>query len=247
MDTVRYKVIMAYDGTAFSGMQRQANSRSVQAVVEAALRPLGWQERSILAAGRTDAGVHASGQVVAFDLAWKHSPDTLQAALNAGLPADVVAKEVGVAAEGFHPRYDAKARRYEYRLFCQPQRDPLRGRFAWRVWPAVKLTAMKAAARVLRGEHDFAAFGSPPKKGGSTIRRVLQAEWLRVSEDEFVFEVSANAFLYHMVRRMVGLQVKIGQGQAEAKTIRQALDGKAGKVRELAPPHGLCLVAVEYD
>jgi tRNA pseudouridine38-40 synthase len=245
MDLARYKLILAYDGTAFNGSQRQANGRSVQAAVEDALQPLGWKGRSILLAGRTDAGVHASGQVAAFDLAWKHSPAALLNAINAGLPADVAATDVMLAAADFHPRFDAKARRYEYRLFCQLQRDPLRERFAWRVWPAVTLPRLQSAAKALRGEHDFAAFGSPPNSGGSTVRRVTQAGWRRIGEDEYYFTVSANAFLYHMVRRMVGLQVKVGQGELDAASVQQALKS-VSKVRQLAPPQGLCLVAVEY-
>ncbi|MEX1071812.1 MAG: tRNA pseudouridine(38-40) synthase TruA [Anaerolineales bacterium] len=239
----RYKVILAYDGTAFSGMQRQANRRSVQGEVEKALRKLRWKQKSILAAGRTDAGVHAARQVIAFDLEWKHKPSDLLKALNAELPADVAAKRVSIAKADFHPRFDAKRRRYEYRIFCQPQRDPLRERYAWRVWPAVKLSSLQAAARQLRGEHDFAAFGSPPKEGGGTVRKVFQARWRKVGQDEYLFEVSANAFLYHMVRRMVGMQVKIGQG--DEGSIKGVFRNKS-KVRELASAHGLTLAEVEY-
>ena len=242
----RYKVILAYDGTAFSGMQRQSNSRSVQSVFENALRSLDWKHKSILVAGRTDAGVHASGQVIAFDLDWRHSPEKLLMALNAELPQDVAAKTVELAAEDFHPRYDAKARTYEYRIRCQPLRDPLRERYAWRVWPPLQLRRLKAAAKLLRGEHDFAAFGTPPKKGGSTVRKVLQAEWRQEAEDEFVFSVKANAFLYHMARRLVGLQVKVGQGLLEPAVMKGALESKNSKVRELSPAHGLTLVDVEY-
>lgn len=246
MDSVRYKVTLSYDGSAFKGMQRQTNGRSVQGEVEAALRKLGWRGKSILAAGRTDAGVHASGQVIAFDLAWRHSAEALLKALNAGLPGDVAARNVNLAAAEFHPRYDARARRYEYRLFCAPHRDPLRERYAWRVWPPVKLNGLRAAAKELRGDYDFAAFGSPPYQGGKTVRRVTRAVWRKAGENEYVFEVNANAFLYHMVRRMVGLQVKVGQGAEELRTVRAALAGRVEKVRELAPPQGLCLVAVEY-
>jgi tRNA pseudouridine38-40 synthase len=245
MELARYKVILAYDGSEFSGLQRQAQGRSVQAVVEAALRPLGWQGKAILAAGRTDAGVHASGQVIAFDLAWGHSPAALLKALNAGLPADVSASGVSVAMADFHPRYAAKLRCYEYRLFYQPQRDPLRERYAWRAWPPVKLSRLQSAAKALRGEHDFAAFGSPPKQGGSTVRKVRQAGWRKTGEDEFIFTVKANGFLYHMVRKMVGLQVEVGQGALEVESVKQALR-TGNKVRQLAPPQGLYLAAVEY-
>jgi tRNA pseudouridine38-40 synthase len=239
----RYKVILAYNGAAFVGMQRQQNGRSVQGEVERALRRLGWRAKSILAAGRTDAGVHARGQVVAFDLEWRHGPQSLLKALNAELPADVSASTVELAQSDFHPRYDATARTYSYRLYCSSQRDPLREPQAWRVWPAPKLSALNAAAKLLRGEYDFAGFGTPPKKGGETVRKVLAARW-RKSGDEFVFEVSANGFLYHMVRRMVGLQVKVGQGQAGLEHMRAALKGS--KVRELAPAHGLVLDSVTY-
>jgi tRNA pseudouridine38-40 synthase len=240
-----YKVVLAYDGTAFSGMQRQKNGRSVQAEVEEALRKIGWMGKSILSAGRTDAGVHASGQVIAFDLDWKHSAQDLVNALNAGLPSDVAAKSAEQAPADFHPRYSAKVRRYEYRLFCQPQPDPLRERYAWRVWPAVSIEPIQMAAATLIGEHDFAAFGSPPKKDGNTVRVVYEAGWQQTESDEFLFSVAAMAFLYHMVRRMVGLQVKVGQGLAEPDIVQSVLDGRS-KVKELAPPQGLCLVAVEY-
>lgn len=245
-DSVRYKAVIGYDGTAFSGMQRQADSRSVQAVVEEALKSVGWQDPAILVAGRTDAGVHASGQVIAFDLAWKHAPDELQRALNAALPADVAIIAVGAAAADFHPRYAAIARRYRYRVLCQPLRDPLRERYVWRVWPAAKQDRLMAATRPLVGEHDFRAFGSAPVENGGTIRKVHKAEWQKTEEHEFVFVVSANAFLYHMVRHMVGLLVKIGQGFAEPNAVDHALRDQSNKVTELAPPHGLCLVAVEY-
>ena len=245
MELVRYKVVLAYDGSAFGGLQRQAKGRSVQAAVEATLRSMGWQGKAILAAGRTDAGVHASGQVIAFDLVWKHSAATLLKALNAGLPASIAAKEAHLAGADFHPRYDARLRCYEYRLICQPQRDPLRERYAWRVWPPVKLGRLQKAARALRGEHDFGAFGSPAKPGGSTVRKVRQASWSKAGEDEFVFTVKASGFLYHMVRKIVGLQVKVGQGALEPASVEQAL-GSGDKVRQLAPPQGLCLVAVEY-
>ncbi|MGH2582391.1 MAG: tRNA pseudouridine(38-40) synthase TruA [Anaerolineales bacterium] len=242
----RYKVILAYDGTAFSGMQRQANSRSVQMEVENALRKSGWKGRSILIAGRTDAGVHARGQVVAFDMEWKHEPAKLLKALNSVLPDDVAVREISIVPEDFHPRYDATARRYEYRLFCQPQRDPLRERYAWRVWPAVKLAKLRAAAKLFEGEHDFASFGSHPKRSGSTLRKVTRARWHKVGDDEFVFDITANAFLYHMVRRMVGIQVKVAQGLKPLTGIKLVQRSKSEKVRELAPAHGLTLVEVGY-
>lgn len=248
----RYKLILAYDGTNFQGFQRQrqkksaVSSRTVQDVVETALLKLGWQGGTVMAAGRTDSGVHASGQVVAFDLEWGHSLEELQRALNANLPRDVAARSLTCVEENFHPRYDAQARRYSYRLFCDPVRDPLQERFAWRLWPAVEYDLMEKAARLLVGTHDFAAFGSPPHRGGSTVRTVLEAAWHR--EAAFlVFEIAANAFLYHMVRRLVFQQVDIGQGKANLEILSRRLEGPPADPQQgLAPPQGLTLVEVEY-
>ncbi len=243
---VRYQVTLAYDGTAFSGMQRQHGARSVQSEVEEALHRIGWQGRSILAAGRTDAGVHASGQVIAFDLDWRHTHQDLRNALNANLPPDVAAREIQIVQDDFHPRFSATSRIYQYRIICQPLRDPLRERFAWRVWQAPVLEQLQSCARLLEGGHDFAAFGTPPRVGGSTIRQVHAAGWQQ-DGDTFVFEVSANAFLYHMVRRMVLAQVEVGQGRETFEVFSQYLSGKLPEmIQGLAPAQGLCLVKVIY-
>lgn len=216
------------------------------------MRRLGWLGQTLLAAGRTDTGVHASGQVIAFDLDWKHSPESLQAALNANLPPDVAAQAVAEAAPDFHPRYHARSRHYRYHLFCQPRRDPLRERYAWRVWPAVDPELLQQAASYLLGTHDFAAFGTPPRAGGSTIRRVSRAEWqagaeMRPQDDSLTFDVEANAFLYHMVRRLVNFQVQIGQGWFKPEAVHERLTEARTMVQGLAPPQGLVLVEVRYD
>jgi tRNA pseudouridine38-40 synthase len=241
-----YQVILAYDGSEFFGYQRTPKARTVQGVVEVALHQLGWQERTILSAGRTDTGVHAAGQVIAFSLEWKATFRELQAALNANLPQDVSAVAVQEARPGFHPRYDALARRYRYRIFCQEWRNPLRERYAWRVWPVVDPTLMPASSQCLPGTHDFAAFGTPPRSGGSTIRTVYQAGW-QVEGDELVFDILADAFLYHMVRHLVGLQVRIGQGKLPPEILPNLLKGAdQAPVQNLAPPQGLTLVEVVY-
>ena len=163
----RYQIILAYDGTDFLGSQRQAGSRTVQSELEKALRKLGWDGQTVYLAGRTDTGTHASGQVAAFDLDWGHGLEKLQDALNAHLPRDMAVREVKAAADDFHPRFDATSRRYRYRLFCASVRDPLRERYAWRVWPAV--ADLSPLADIWLGKHDFAAFGTPPRAGGSTV------------------------------------------------------------------------------
>jgi tRNA pseudouridine38-40 synthase len=248
----RYQAILAYDGTGFAGSQRQANKRTVQGEFEAALRRLGWSGRSILLAGRTDTGVHASGQVAAFDLEWRHSPQALAKALNATLPVDLVVCDLSVAREDFHPRFDALSRTYRYRLFCAEVRDPLRERYAWRVWPRLDGKILPELALLWIGKHDFAAFGSPTRPASGTVRTVLEACWQEEGET-WVFEVQANAFLYRMVRRLVYVQVAAAQGRLSAETIARALQEPASASSRtealpagLAPACGLTLVRVTY-
>lgn len=242
----RYKIILSYDGTAFSGLQRQTNARTVQAVVEDGLKQIGWQGISTLAAGRTDAGVHADGQVIAFDFDWKHTLDDLLNAINASLPDDTAVQKLEQVGDKFHPRFDAVLRHYRYEIFCQPQRDPLRERYAWRIWPQIDLADLTQAAKQLVGEFDFAPFGTPPKEGGTTIRKVSGAKW-KQEGDRFTFEVSANAFLYHMVRRMVNIQIQIAQGKHEPGIIKKYLNGEFDEmIQGLAPPQGLYLTKVDY-
>ena len=240
----RYQVILSYDGSGFAGFQRQRRARSVQAEVENALRKLGWQGRSISSAGRTDTGVHAAGQVIAFDLDWQHPAAELLAALNAQLPLDVAARSLRVALPTFHPRHGALSRRYAYQVFCDPLRNPLRERYAWRVWPEANIAQMRQAAAMLVGTHDFVTLGSPTRPGGTTLRKVLEADW-REGEGMLRFEVAANAFLYHMVRRMAFLCVLVGQGRLSLEEFAGILEGKARKPG-LAPPQGLILLEVVY-
>lgn len=242
----RYQVILSYDGTAFHGFQRQPDVRTVQGVVEKALLNIGWQGRSILAAGRTDTGVHASGQVIAFDLAWNHANLDLQRALNANLPNDAAVRSMEVADDTFHPRYDAYARHYQYRIFCDETRQPLRGRYTWRVWPEVNLDLLEAGAHHFHGTHDFAAFGTPLHSGGSTIRTIYRVNWSR-DKEEYIFDIQGNAFLYRMVRRIVFFMVKIGQGKIDPDKIKDQLQfGMNSPVQGLAPSCGLNLVRVVY-
>jgi tRNA pseudouridine38-40 synthase len=242
----RYQIILAYDGTDLAGSQRQADARTAQSELEKALRRLGWQEKSVLLAGRTDAGVHASGQVAVFDLEWHHPLEELVRALNSNLPADVAVSGVKTVPDEFHPRFDATSRRYRYCLFCQPIRDPLRERYAWRLWPPVNTELLQAAARLLIGKHDFTAFGTPPRPRSSTVRTLMKAEWLNQA-DEWTFEVRAEAFLYRMVRRLVYVQVVVGQGKFPVEVIAEMLESKTrGVPAGLAPANGLTLVEVTY-
>lgn len=241
----RYQVTLAYDGTHFLGFQRQGKARTVQVVVETALRQLGWQGKTLLAAGRTDTGVHASGQTIAFDLDWTHDLAALGRAMNANLPEDVAVQSVAVTADDFHPRFDAQSRTYQYRVYCEPNRSPLRDRYTWRVWPAAEIEKLQAAASLFEGTHDFAAFGTPPRVKGSTIRTVYRANWEQ-QVDGLQFEITANAFLYHMVRRIVFLQVLTGQGRLDLEELKLGIVAARPQTPGLAPPQGLVLTKVNY-
>ncbi|MGE5071850.1 MAG: tRNA pseudouridine synthase A [Anaerolineae bacterium] len=253
----RYKLILAYDGAAFAGSQRQAltarsrtgQRQTVQGALEEALRSLGWSGRSVLMAGRTDAGAHASGQVAAVDVEWQHTAETLRDALNARLPFEMVVRYAEEVDPSFHPRFDALSRRYRYSLFCGPLRHPLRERLAWRVWPAFDPAMLHETAPLFRGQHDFGAFGSAPVKHAGTLRTVKLAQWQQTDPSGlWQFDVAADAFLYRMVRRLVFIQVAVAQGRCSSKAVLKALDrGKGSELPAgLAPAHGLELMQVDY-
>ena len=245
----RYQLTLAYDGTDFFGSQRQVSKRTIQGELEKALCKLGWTGRSVLMSGRTDTGVHATGQVASFDLDWSHSDLELARALNAALPADMAVHQARMVHANFHPRYDARFRRYRYKLFCQPLRHPIRERFAWRIWPAINGGTLNETVKLFLGTHDFSAFGSPTTPRGGTVRTVMEAGWSQAKEDEWHFEVQADAFLYRMVRRLVFVQVALVQGKVSAKAITNSIVEPASAEAlpaGLAPAHGLTLVEVAY-
>jgi tRNA pseudouridine38-40 synthase len=244
----RYKLTLAYDGTAFSGSQRQARRRTVQEELEKALRALGWLGASAVLAGRTDAGVHASGQVAAADVEWRHSSDALRDALNARLPRDVVVVAVEIVNGRFHPRFDAVCRRYRYVVRCQAVRDPLHERTTWTTWPPPDEAILTRLAKCFVGRHDFGAFGSATRRGGSTVRTVTESQWTGANE-EWCFEIAADSFLYRLVRRLVYVQIAAAQRRCPEEVVLGALESglpAAEVVAGLAPPQGLVLVGVQY-
>lgn len=247
----RYRATVEYCGTDFQGFQVQAQGRTVQGELEKAIERVTQTQVRILGAGRTDAGVHASGQVIAFDVAWRHTTQALHRALNAVLPADIAIRQLTATRATFHPRFDAKRRRYRYIILNQPIRSPLWARYAHHVPKPLNVEAMREASRWFIGSHDFAAFGKPTY-GESTVRHVMQAEWLtehlKGIEGKFlIFEITANAFLYRMVRNVVGSLLRVGRGElapAEVLALLEARDRAA--VGPPAPACGLYLVEVEY-
>lgn len=235
-----------YDGTDFFGFQVQAGERTVQGEIERAVEAVTGTATRVIGAGRTDRGVHALGQVIGFEVKWRHSLAELQRALNAVLAADVAILEIGLAPRGFHPRFSAVSRSYRYTLLNQPWPSPLARRTAWHVAEELDVGRMAEASRCLIGTHDFAAFGQPPQ-GESTVRRVLRAVW-QEKRPFLTFDIEANAFLYRMVRSLVGTLVLVGRGQMSAEEFRAILHSQdRSRVKQLAPAHGLCLMRVDYQ
>ena len=243
---MRLKAVVAYDGTDYHGFQRQSPDRepSIQGTLEQALSAIG-QAGAVIGAGRTDAGVHASGQVIAFDVDWRHGLDDLQRALNAVLPLSIAVLELEQTTERFHPRYDAVSREYRYSVLNRRVRDPLALRYALHVPQPLDGAAMQQALIALEGEHDFAAFGQPTV-GESTIRSVYRAR-LDAQADRITIDLQANGFLYRMVRRIVGTLLMVGRGElspADFTAILEAADpASAGPA---VAPGGLCLTKVNY-
>lgn len=241
---MRVRATVAYDGTDYRGFQRQLSEPTVQGALEAALERITQASTRVLAAGRTDAGVHAEGQVIAFDTGWRHGLSVLQRAMNAVLPPDIAVRDLQVASD-FHPRFDAQSRRYRYTVYNAPVRSPLARRSSLYVRRPLDVVAMERATAAIVGEHDFATFGRPPQ-GENTVRCVIEAAWRHASPWLF-FEIEANAFLFRMVRSIVGTLLAVGRGKLAPDEFEQVLASQdrslAGKT---APAQGLCLIQVAY-
>jgi len=234
----RFRATVEYDGTEFAGFQLQRNARTVQGELETALARLsGGTRQPVDGAGRTDAGVHASGQVIGFTYPGRLTPDELTEALNGLLPPDVAVRDVRRAAGTFHPRYAARYREYRYTIWDGP-RSPLLERSALQVRGPLDTEAMARAATAFEGRHDFSAFGAADPQPVRTVHRIR----VRRTGSLVTIDVRADAFLRGMVRRIVATLLAVGTGKLEASAVgdllaagRPALDGAA------APAHGLCL------
>jgi tRNA pseudouridine38-40 synthase len=240
------RLTLAYDGTGFRGWARQREQRTVQGVVEEALaRVLGAATR-LSVAGRTDAGVHARGQVASFR--WPEALDLprLQRSLNAMLAPEVVTLRARPAPDGFDARFSARAREYRYRIATGPWPDPFEARFVWHRPGALVVPRMRSAALALLGEHDFAAFCRRPPDGSSTVRRLERLSVARRGERVEV-AARANAFAHQMVRSLVGTLVLAGEGRLDPVEIPRILASRdRRRAGDLAPAHGLTLERVVY-
>ena len=243
---MRAILLIEYDGTDFSGWQRQKNGNSVQAELERAAERLLGERAAVIASGRTDAGVHAAGQVAHLDYAGGVPPEKLAPALNALLPHAVSVRKSAPAPEGFHARYSAKSKTYVYRMFADPVRRPLLERYAARVPCALDAEAMNEAARLFVGERDFRCFLASGSSVKTTVRRVTAASVRREGE-EILFEVTGNGFLYNMVRIMAGTLAEVGRGKRAPTEISALIaSGDRHLAGKTMPAAGLCLKKVDY-
>jgi tRNA pseudouridine38-40 synthase len=235
---VRYRARVEYDGTDFAGSQAQAGARTVQGELEAALATLsGGRRVRVDAAGRTDAGVHATGQVIAFTYDGRLSAEELARALDALLPPDVAIRDLGRAPAGFHPRYAARYREYRYSVWNGP-RSPLRERTALWIKVPLDTAAMARAASALEGRHDFQAFGAADRGTVRTLHRVR----VRREGHLVTIDVRGDAFLRGMVRRIVAALLLVGRGETEEATVGAALASRRPAFGGAsAPAKGLCL------
>jgi tRNA pseudouridine38-40 synthase len=242
----RWKCVCAYDGGTFAGWQSQVGGTAVQDVIERRLAEIAGTPVRIRGSGRTDAGVHALGQVFHTDLAWRHEPEKLVRALRTGLPATIQIRSIVLAAASFHARFHAIGKRYEYRIHLGDA-DPFTRPYVWSVMRPLDLAAMQHAAARLQGVHDFRAFAAlngPPRE--NTVRNLRR---LSVTRRGRLIRIVAEAdgFLYKMVRSLTGVLVAVGEGRLPPDAVASILDSKLRTAAvQTAPPQGLFLCKVFY-
>jgi len=246
------KLVLEYDGTNLCGWQRQKNGPTVQMHVEEALSTLLKKETTIAGASRTDAGVHAQGQVATFQTDHPIPPRGIRSALNGLLPSQIAVREAEEVAPDFHARFSSVGKHYRYNLYVAHERSPRLARFAWHRKKEMDIEAMNQAAALFVGDHDFSAFRASGCSAQSTIRRIHRAyieeeTWKKTSPPLLVFHIWGNAFLRNMVRIITGTLVAVGDKKTEPSEINRIIESRnrcqAGKT---APPHGLCLEEVIY-
>ncbi len=242
--TIRLEI--AYDGTEFMGWQRQPDQRTVQGVVETAVASITGTAAAVHGSGRTDAGVHALGQVAHFQSESRLSTGDLARALNARLPRDVVVRGVADVRPDFHARYSARRKTYIYQVYVAAHRDPFLDRYALQVRSAPDVTAMREAAARLEGRHDFRPFATGAAAIEDTVRDLTRVRVVRGSRG-FRIYATANGFLRHMVRALAGLLLCVGDGRSAPTAVDALLESRCRSGEPAAaPPHALVLWRVDY-
>lgn len=248
MEKFRYKILIAYDGTPFAGYQTQVNADTVQDKIEQALKKLAkGQFVRIHAASRTDAGVHATGQVAHFDFPFNIAPEGLFKGLNTLLPDSIVIRDVKRVSPEFHSRYDVVGKKYEYRILNSQLKNPFKRHFTTHHPYPKDIQLAQEALQYLEGEHDFSSFVASNTDVVDKVRTIYEAS-VREENDEWIFTFVGDGFLYNMIRIIVGTVIEIAEGKRDPKDIAKIIEAKdreqAGKT---FPPTGLFLVEIYYD
>ncbi|MBI3358483.1 MAG: tRNA pseudouridine(38-40) synthase TruA [Nitrospirae bacterium] len=241
-----YKLTLEYDGTNYHGWQKQSRHTTIQASIEDALSRLTQETIKVIGAGRTDAGVHALGQVAHFQLSKAVSPSGLLRGVNALLPCDIAVKKVEEVGSTFHARYGARRKTYRYFIHNGPTRSPWKRQASWHVGLPLDILRMRQAAKSLAGRHDFSSLCATDNNARDHIVDLIRIAIFEKGE-QIQITLTASHFLRYMVRNIVGLLVEIGRGKRDANTIGAILDGKDRRLAGItAPPHGLFLIKVKY-
>jgi tRNA pseudouridine38-40 synthase len=251
---MRVRFLIAYDGSRFKGLAPNAGVRTVVGELQRCLEPLVGEVPTLVMSGRTDAGVHAWGQVLSTDLAEGTDLARIQRSLNTRLGPEIVVRALAPAPDGFSARFDATGRRYRYLIVNRPVADPFLAATAWWVPEPLDLDAMTGAAQALVGEHDFASFCRRPKvangeEEASLVRRVTGVRWSVLDPPDVLrFEIEGSAFCHQMVRSIVGFLVAVGRGKRRPDETAAVLAARdRAKAEQPAPPHGLTLWQVDYE
>ncbi|WP_455243630.1 tRNA pseudouridine(38-40) synthase TruA [Petrachloros mirabilis] len=241
------KLIVEYDGSRYAGWQRQPDQPTIQEAIETALFELTQETVSVIAAGRTDSGVHALGQVVSFRIDRNWTPREWTKGFNARLPVDIAVRSAAIMHDDFHARYAAKGKLYEYRILTRPERPAIDRSYFWHIYKPLDVEAMKQAASLLIGKHNFTSFEGTLTDNEDPLCDLQQLS-LTQHGDSLLIHAYADRFLKHMVRTIVGTLVEVGHGKRLPGSLADVLAARdrtaAGRT---APPHGLFLIRVDYD
>jgi tRNA pseudouridine38-40 synthase len=242
-----FKIIVEYDGSNYCGWQRQNNDPTIQETIEQALWKMTDQKISVIASGRTDAGVHAWGQVANFKCDTRLNDSDFLGGLNSLTPEDIVIVACEQVSDEFHARFSATGKTYHYRILNRLNPAAIRRQYAWHIRKALDLAAMRVAIAHLIGSHDFKAFEGAGSPRAHTVRNVYKADLREESDDYVIFEIEADGFLRYMVRNIVGTLVEVGLGKISSEAVKHILESKDRKLAPAsAPAHGLFLKKVNY-